>query len=375
MPSTRSLRSPLRLAALVGALVAFDAVFVVVAYWFGHVAVGASFTAADWEVAGLLADALRFETLPSVEVAAVGTLATLGVQSAFGYRKSVRTLPASDDEQSSDDAPDRDELEERIADHEAHRTRLEERVTALSHVADTAPPEVRLVDDGTPNSFVIGRPGERTLVATTALVETLDDDYLDAVLAHELAHLKNGDAFVMTAASFLPTVTRQVNDRVVDYFRTLHPRVETEEDWKSAWINYYGTITMLIAGPIALVASSALYVASGACYRLLSRIREFRADGAAVAICGSPAALAGALETLSRPQSRPSTDLRARTGVRELCILPHAIGGDGDEERDDAVARARRRCRGLIGRLLPSSHPPVERRVERLRARERDRRS
>ncbi len=389
-----SVRSPVRLAALGGALVAFDVVFVAVAYWLGHLTVGAVVTAFDYEITGLLVDALRFETLPSVEALAVGTVLTLVVQSRFGYRQSASALPevgdvdASGDpspadagadaetDSSPDDAPDRDSIEQAIATRDEMERRLEVRATALAHVADMAPPEVRVIGSETPNSFVIGRPGEQLLVATTALLERLDDDQLDAVLAHELAHLKNGDAFVMTAASFLPSVTRRVNERLVEYFRALLPRVESDRDWSDVGYSHHFAMTMLIVGPATLVASTALYVAGGACYRLLSRIREFRADEAAVAISGSPAALAGALETLSGPQPSPSTDLRtARTGVRELCILPHAVGDGGDAERDDVVARARRRCQDLIGRVLPSSHPPVERRVERLRAGERDRRS
>ncbi|MEF8882310.1 MAG: hypothetical protein V5A34_07305 [Halapricum sp.] len=75
-------------------------------------------------------------------------------------------------------------------------------------------------------------------------------------------------------------------------------------------------LPVLLFAPIALPILGAIFLASTACYRLLSRIREYAADAGGVAICGSPAALASALETLTG-DPRPETDVRrADTGGR-----------------------------------------------------------
>jgi len=419
MPSIRSLGLRLRLVALVALLVAFNAVFVVVAYWLGHLAVGLFSWFIVYESAGLVADALQFRTLPSPLIVAVGTVATLAVQSVFGYRMSVQTLPG--EEQSlrellapvtdrlrdrSDDEPDdggrfRDfgglladrshampdeprgatddgdeELDERVVptfDYSDVSAAVESRLTGLAQLSDTPVPDVNVVDSDTPNSYVAGRPGQQTLVVTTGLLETLDGEELDAVLAHELAHLKHGDAFVMTAAGFLPTITARINRGTIEFLRRSGlgylPGVDEAEDDDTVAFGQFH-FAMLLLAPITLALSSALWVASTACYRLLSRVREFHADAGATAIAGTPAALAGALETLA--DRRPATDLRtAQTGVRELCVLPDAIGDEEGVEGDDAIARARRRWRSVTARVLPSSHPSIDSRVAALREQER----
>ena len=238
--------------------------------------------------------------------------------------------------------------------------------------ANMTPPDVTVLASETPNSFVASRPGERTLFATTALVERLDGDELDAVLAHELAHLKNGDAFVMTAAAFLPTVSARFLGAVGRAVRgsVLLQWFFDEDDDDSTWAgNGQVSIAVFLFAVVAMPVAAALYLASTACYRLLSRVREYAADAGGVAICGAPAALAGALETLTEDR-RPETDIRtAETGVRELCVVPNAIEPteDAPSNRGDRLAR---RWRVGSERVLPGSHPAVEDRVDALRERQ-----
>lgn len=399
----------LRLVALVALLVAFDAVFVVATYWLVHLGFGLGTWFVVYETNGLVIDALHFRTLPSLPIVAVGTVLTIAVQSVFGYRMSANTVPGqeqtfrdlfgpvtdrvgqpavaepgqplggllADRSHAVTEGDDTDERDERVVptfDYSEYRERVEARLTGLAQLSDTPVPDVRVVDSETPNSYVAGRPGEQILVVTTGLLRTLDDEQLDAVLAHELAHLKHGDAFVMTAAGFLPTVTARVNEATVQFLRRsglgFLPGVEQPEDGNTGWFGQFH-LAMLVLSPIVLAVSTTLWLASTACYRALSRIREFHADAGAVAIEGSPAAVAGALETLD--DNRPTADLRvAETGVRELCVLPDAIDdGDDSIEGEDVIARTQRLWRSTTGKLLPSSHPPAEDRIDALRERER----
>lgn len=90
-------------------------------------------------------------------------------------------------------------------------TDLYARIGRLATTAGMPSPDLAIIESDVPNAFATGRSRQDATVAvTTGLVETLDDDELDAVLAHELAHVRNRDATVMTIAYLLPTVTYYV---------------------------------------------------------------------------------------------------------------------------------------------------------------------
>lgn len=360
-PSTQ--RRHLRLLTLLAVLVAFDAVAAVAAYVLAHVFVATiMLTQFNPEMAASILD---FGLIPLELFVAVATPVILVAQSVFGYRstfRDVETIDASAAE-DIDDSP---------------ITTLRARVSKLAHTVGMSPPAVELVDAPTPNSFVASRPGEQTLFVTTGLLAELDGDELDAVLAHELAHLDNGDAFIMTAAAFVPTMTTKFCRSFTN---------EMEDDWLAARLRgrdiewslrdlcmAYNHIRTLLFMVIALPITALLYLASTACYRLLSRIREDAADAGAVAICGSPAALASALETLTEDR-RPETDLRTgQTGIRELCILPYPVTTETEDDADpDRFDRIATRWNRFCERVLPSSHPEPDERIAALRDRQRTR--
>ncbi|MFC6975998.1 M48 family metallopeptidase [Halomicroarcula sp. GCM10025709] len=362
-----------RLLVLGVVLVAFDAVAVAAAYVLGYLAVGLA--PLLWNDFGALFGA-GIDTGVLVPVVAVGTPVVLIAQSVFGYRMTLRA-GLSDATDPAASSPDSIAAMRRKIDREETVQAVRDRVERLAHTADMATPEVSIVESATPNSFVASRPGERTLFVTTALVERLADDELDAVLAHELAHLKHGDSVVMTAAAFLPTVTDRWQTVAVGVLR---------RSFLTGWL-FAGDdadARTLIAGQFELVlvvfalaslpVVAALSLASTACYRLLSRIREYAADAGAVAICGSPGAMASALETLTTDH-RPEQDLRtARTGVRELCVLPDAIEAVDEADEADATSVAGRIGGGwarLRVWLLPGSHPDIDDRIDTLRDRQR----
>lgn len=362
-----SARSRVRLVALVAVLVVFDAVAVVAAYVLAHVAAGlAPLLAYQYEH---LFWSMSFDIVPLWPVVLVGTPLVLVGQSVFGYRTTLRDALSAETLASEPDSVA--EMRGKIERRETAQ-RLRARVDRLAHTANMTPPDVTVLDAETPNSFVASRPGERTLFATTALVERLDGDELDAVLAHELAHLKNGDAFVMTAAAFLPTVSARFLGAVGRAVRgSILLRWFFDADDDSSWSgNGQFSIAVVLFAAVAMPVAAALYLASTACYRLLSRLREYAADAGGVAICGAPAALAGALETLTEDQ-RPEADIRtAATGVRELCVVPTAIAerdADAPSTRGDRLAR---RWHDGSERFLPGSHPSVEDRVDALRERQ-----
>jgi heat shock protein HtpX len=209
---------------------------------------------------------------------------------------------------------------------------LHARVTRLSRQADLPKPKVAVADSGVPNAFATGRSQASSAVCvTTGLLRRLDDEELEGVLAHELAHIKNRDVVVMTVASFLSTIAFLVV--------------------RFGWL--FGGGRNRNGGVIvAIVASLVVWVVSFLLIRALSRYREFAADRGGAAITGNPSALASALLAIDGSMDGvPEEDLRDRDEMNAFFIIPIRSG--------------------IVGRLF-STHPSTEKRVERLRELERE---
>jgi len=208
-------------------------------------------------------------------------------------------------------------------------------IERLSQQADLPKPKVAVVDSRMPNAFATGRSRSNAAVAvTTGLVRQLDQDELEGVLAHELSHVKNRDMTVMTIASFLSTMAFIV------------------VRW--GWLFGGGRSRNGNAAPIwvAILASLVVWIVSYLLIRALSRYREFAADRGAAVITGKPSALASALMKISGNMEKiPEQDLREQAEMNAFFIIPIRSG--------------------FVGRLF-STHPSTERRIERLRALERE---
>ena len=131
-------------------------------------------------------------------------------------------------------------------------------VRRLSRQADLPMPTVAVADSDVPNAFATGRSQKSaTVCVTTGLLSALDDDELDGVLAHELAHIKNRDVAVMTIASFLSTIAFLI----------------VRWGWLFGGRNRRGGGVV-----VAIVVSLVVWVVSFLLIRALSRYREFAAD-------------------------------------------------------------------------------------------------
>ncbi|WP_049927999.1 M48 family metalloprotease [Halopiger goleimassiliensis] len=204
---------------------------------------------------------------------------------------------------------------------------LYDTVERLARQADLPRPPVAVVPSDEPNALSAGT-GNRTVVCvTTGLLKALDEDELEAVLAHELAHLKNDDSTVMTVAGF-PTAISVIA-------LTTASRTFTFTGFLLGFPLWIGIYLLFVGLPV--------YLASLPGTLVLSRYREYAADRGAVAITGKPYALASALATLHGASSPPETDLRRVAGFNAFCIVP----------TDSMVPFA--------------THPPTHKRIRRLR--------
>jgi heat shock protein HtpX len=208
-------------------------------------------------------------------------------------------------------------------------------VARLSQQADLPKPNVAVAETSVPNAFATGRSrASATVCVTQGLLRTLDDEELEGVLAHELAHVKNRDVMVMTVASFLSTLAFMV------------------VRW--GWLFGGGRNRQGGGGGVvvAILVSLVVWVISFLLVRTLSRYREFAADRGGATITGNPSALASALLTIDGRMDRvPTEDLREQAEMNAFFIVPIS--------------------RGFIGKLA-RTHPATETRVERLRELERE---
>ena len=210
--------------------------------------------------------------------------------------------------------------------------KLHAQITRLSQQADLPKPTVAVADNRTPNAFATGRsPSNAAVCVTTGILGTLDDEELEGVLAHELAHIKNRDVAVMTIASFLSTIA---------FFNV-----------RWGWL-FGGRGRNQAPMIVAIAVSLLVWVFSFLLIRALSRYREYAADRGAATITGNPSALATALMKISgRMDQMPDRDLREQAEMNAFFIIPIT--------------------RGFIGKIA-STHPPMETRIEKLRELERE---
>jgi len=209
---------------------------------------------------------------------------------------------------------------------------LHRMVERLSQQADLPKPTVAIADTQVPNAFATGRNQKNATVAvTTGLLRTLNQEELEGVMAHELAHIKNRDVMVMTIASFLSSIAFLI------------------VRW--GWL-FAGNDRNAPPVWVAIAVSLMVWVVSFLLIRLLSRYREYSADRGAAVITGNPAALASALMSINgRMDTVPKEDLRDQAEMNAFFIFPIRSG--------------------LIGKLA-STHPSMENRIAKLREMEKE---
>lgn len=211
---------------------------------------------------------------------------------------------------------------------ESEAPRLVPMVRRLSSQAGLPMPKVYVIPTQNPNAFATGRNPEHAAVAATeGLLSTLNDEELEGVMAHELAHVRNRDILVSTiVATMAGTITLLAR-------MAMFASMAGGRDRNHA--NPVGEVLLLILAPIAAMLIQFA----------VSRSREFLADEGGAQISGKPHGLAGALRKLHAATERiPLED--AKPSTAHLFIVNPLNAG------------------GLM--KLFSTHPPVEERIARL---------
>ena len=203
-------------------------------------------------------------------------------------------------------------------------------VENLSITTGLPMPKVYIIDDQAPNAFASGRDPKHALVAaTTGLLDIMDDKELTAVMAHEISHVKNYDIRVSMIVFGLVCVIGLISDLA---FRMMFygNRRRNEE---GSPVGYVLILVVAVLSPIvAAVAQMAV-----------SRQREFLADASAVNITRYPEGMISALKKL-QSHSQP---MKSQNVAAEAMYINNPLR------------------KSFLSNLL-SSHPPIEKRIERL---------
>ena len=205
----------------------------------------------------------------------------------------------------------------------------------LCKASDLPMPKYYVVNDGSPNAFATGRNHSHSAVCvTTGLLNSLSEEQIEGVLAHEMAHIKNYDILLQTVASVMIGAAIIAADLCTRMMFWGGRRSRDDRDNGSNIILFIIGLIFMIIAPIA-----------GQLLRFaLSRNREYLADATAADFTGKPQHLADALEIIGGT----NTPLKRATKATEGMYISNPFNGNN-------VAN------------LFSTHPPISERVRRLR--------
>jgi len=214
---------------------------------------------------------------------------------------------------------------------EAEAPELHAMVHRLTTAASVPMPKVYILPSDSPNAFATGRNPEHAAVAVTrGIMKILAPDELEGVLAHEMAHVKNRDILIGTVAATLAGAIMMLA-RFAQFAAIFGGGGRDRDEGGGA----LGLLAMAIIAPIgAMLVQMAV-----------SRSREYQADATGARFCGRPDSLARALEKISGTSRR--IPLESTPATAHMFIMSPLSG------------------KGMMS--LFSTHPPVEKRVERLR--------
>lgn len=203
-------------------------------------------------------------------------------------------------------------------------------VENLSITTGLPMPKVYIIEDPAPNAFATGRdPKHAVVAATTGLIDIMDNKELEAVMAHEMSHVKNYDIRVSMIVFGLVCVVGLISDlgfRMMFYGN----RRRNEEG------SPVGYVMMLVVAILAPICASIAQMA-------VSRQREYLADASAVNITRYPEGMISALKKLES-HSQP---MKRQNSAAASMYINNPLR------------------KGFLSNLF-STHPPIEKRIERL---------
>lgn len=202
-------------------------------------------------------------------------------------------------------------------------------------------PKVYVIEDSAPNAFAAGRDPEHAVVAATrGLLEKLDKNELEAVMAHEMSHIGNYDIRVMTTVAVVVGLVALVADLMLRFTWYGAGARRGSKDKGGGALGLIILIVAIVFLVISPIIASVMRFA-------LSRQREYLADASGALLCRNPGALADALEKIARdPEPLEAANKATAHLYIENPLKEHS---------------------SFLNNLF-ATHPPVEERIRILRA-------
>jgi heat shock protein HtpX len=192
-------------------------------------------------------------------------------------------------------------------------------------------PKVYIIPSDSPNAFATGRnPQHASVAVTEGSLRLLDENELQGVLAHEMAHVKNRDILISSIAATIAGAIMWISNMA--RFAMIFGGSRDRED--GAGGGALGGLITIIVAPIAALMIQ----------MWISRTREYQADQSGAEMMGNPYGLASALQKLENSSKR--LPMEASPSTAHMFIVHPFSGG------------------GLMS--IFSTHPPVSKRIERL---------
>jgi heat shock protein HtpX len=214
--------------------------------------------------------------------------------------------------------------------------RLYEVMERLAAKANLPVPKLYVIPEEAPNAFATGRnPQHASVAVTDGLLNLMNDDELEGVIAHELSHVRNYDILTTSiAATLAGAITYMAS---MARWGMIFGGYGGRDDDREEGGGMFAAIAMMILAPIAAMMLQLF----------LSRTREYSADETGARMVGQPYGLISALQKLGAYNQRiPTTSMAPATAA--LCIVKPLFGAGGLSS-------------------LFSTHPPLEDRIEALR--------
>jgi heat shock protein HtpX len=207
------------------------------------------------------------------------------------------------------------------------------------------PPRAYIIDDPAPNAFATGRDPQHSVICVTqGLVDEMDREELQGVLGHEMAHIRDYDIRTMMMIAVLVGGVAMLADFFMrwSFFGGFGARDDSDRD-DSGGVGVIIAVAVFVLAILAPLFSQLIAMA-------VSRQREYLADASSVEFTRNPRALLRALEHIAQTESPLAN---ASRGTAHLFIVNplEAAGDDGESFFDN----------------LLSTHPPLSRRIQRLR--------
>ena len=209
-------------------------------------------------------------------------------------------------------------------------------VEDMAMVAQVPMPRVFIIDDPSPNAFATGNnPEHAAVAATTGLMEIMNREELEAVMGHEMSHVRNYDIRLQTIALALSAAISMLVNFAGNFWWFGGSRSDDDDDNSWGVFAILGSVLLIILAPLAATIAQ----------MVLSRNREYLADAGSVELTRNPHGMISALEKLKEAQPKKH-------------VAPSSSGLYISDPEENG-----RHCRFSD---LFATHPPLDARIKRL---------